>query len=283
MLHAEYLAPEIDIKAITDGSAELQDVAQNMVEQIAGNQDALRAYGNVLSQVATQLGRDRTLDGLIQAVTTLTVETAEASERNRALEQKLSASAAHIARLKSSLAEVKQEATTDGLTGLCNRKAFDAKLRRIVSRTRTDGSMLSLLMLDIDHFKRFNDTYGHPTGDLVLRLVAHIVADNVKGRDTAARFGGEEFAVILAGADLRAATIVAGQIRTALDGKRLVKKGSRQPVGGVTVSVGVAQLRSDETTAALIGRADAALYRAKHLGRNKVCTEVELAWDAIGA
>ncbi len=132
---------------------------------------------------------------------------------------------------------------------------------------------MALILLDIDHFKRFNDHYGHRTGDLVLRLVGRVVADNVKGRDTAARYGGEEFAVILAGADLRAGAVVAGQMRAVLDGKRLITRGEQHHHGSVTISAGVAQFVPGDTAASLVERADAALYAAKHAGRNRVCVE----------
>ena len=142
-----------------------------------------------------------------------------------------------------------------------------------MARARADGQALSVALLDIDHFKRINDTYGHPTGDLVLWLVARVIADNVKGRDAAARYGGEEFAVLLSGAELRPAAIVAGQIRTVLDGKRLMVKGMRQDGSRVTISAGVAQFRAGDNAASLIERADTALYEAKRLGRNRMCIE----------
>ena len=272
-IHAGCVAQEIDVDAITDGSEQLDQAAQAMVEHVAGNQAALRSYGDTLSGMAARLDQDCSVDGLVRAVTMLTGETARASERNRALEQQLSSSATRIAKLRQELAEAKQDATTDGLTGLYNRKAFDSRLRRAMARAKAEQDPLALVLLDIDHFKRFNDTYGHRTGDLVLRLVGRVVADNVKGRDTASRYGGEEFAVILTGADVRAGAVVAGQMRAVLDGKRLVTKGAQQNYGSVTISAGVAQYRPGDTAATLIERADAALYAAKHLGRNQVCIE----------
>lgn len=272
-LHADCFSPEAALDAVAGGAEALHQAAQAVVDQIAGNGQALQDYGAALSHVGVQLGHDRSVDGLLRAVATLTVETARASERNRALEQQLSASTARIGKLRQSLAEVKQEVAVDALTGLVNRRAFDARLRRAVSRAKTEEAPLALLLLDVDHFKHVNDTYGHKVGDLVLRLVGRLLSDNVKGRDTAARYGGEEFAVILAGADLRAGAIVGEQMRAALDGKRLVNKGSGQHLRGVTVSVGVAQLRPGEAASAFVERADAALYQAKRDGRNRVCTE----------
>lgn len=280
-LYADCLTPEATPDAVTENAEALQRAAQAVVEQIAGNGRALRDYGDALSHVEVQLGRDRTVEGLLRAVATLTEETARASERNRVLEQQLSASTLRIGKLRQSLAEVKQEAAVDDLTGLVNRRAFDLRLRRAVSRGKTDAAPMALLLLDVDHFKRVNDTYGHKVGDLVLRLVGRLLAENVKGRDTAARYGGEEFAVLLAGADLRAGAIVGEQMRAALEGKHLANRGSGQHPHNVTVSVGVAQFRPGEGAAALVERADAALYRAKRGGRNRVCTEGDAG--AVGA
>ncbi|MGI4945562.1 MAG: GGDEF domain-containing protein [Janthinobacterium lividum] len=107
----------------------------------------------------------------------------------------------------------------------------------------------------------------------MLRLVARLLADNVKGRDTVARYGGEEFAILLTGAGLRAAEVVARQINEALSSKRLATKGTAASFDHVTISVGVAQARPGEAAAALVERADAALYEAKRTGRNRVCVE----------
>ena len=277
-LHAWCVAPGPEMDAVADGAEAIQQAAQSLVDQVAGNGDALRSYGDTLAQVAGQIGEVRTVDALVRAVTTLTAETARAGERNRVLEQQLSASVTRIGKLRQSLSEVKQEATTDALTGLPNRRAFDHRLRKAITRARAEDGSLALLILDVDNFKRFNDSFGHKAGDLVLRLVGRMLADNVKGRDTAARYGGEEFAVILTGADLRAGLIVAEQMRAALDGRRLVNQkshlGAAQPATGVTASLGVAQLRPGEAAADLVARADAALYRAKNSGRNRVCADL---------
>jgi diguanylate cyclase len=274
-LYAECVGPaELHVDAISSKSDAMDEAAQTLIEQLAGSQTAIREFGDALARGAARLDQDRTCDGLVQAIVTLTAETTRAVERNRELEQQLAASAARISKLRKSLADVKQEATTDTLTGLCNRRAFDVRLRRTLAQARAEpGTSSCLLLIDIDHFKRFNDTHGHRVGDLVLRLVARLLADNVKGRDTTARYGGEEFAVLLVGAELRAATVVARQICEALSSKRLVNKGTAQHFGQVTVSIGVAQARSGETAATLLERADVALYEAKRAGRNRVCTE----------
>ncbi len=277
-LHAEFVATaDLNIEVINDDAGDIEAVAQTLAAQLAGSQAAMQGYGDTLAHWAEHLGDDSTIHGLLKAVASLTSETARAAERNRELEQQLSTSSARIFKLRQSLADVKQEATTDALTGIANRKAFESKLKRAVMQARHDpAAVTSVLLLDVDHFKHFNDTYGHRTGDLVLRLVARLLADNVKGRDTVARYGGEEFAIHLAGADMRAAAVVGRQICEALSGKHLVHRTTQRTAGNVTISVGVAQYRSGETTATLVERADAALYRAKDLGRNRVCTEQDL-------
>ncbi len=273
-LHGECVAPaEIDLDAVSVGSEAIRDAAQTLVEQVAGSQAAIRGYGETLAHWAAHLGDEPTVAALVRAIATLSEETRRAGERNRVLEQQLSASTARIAKLRQNLADVKQEATTDPLTGIANRKAFEAKLRRAVAQARSEPGALSVLLLDIDHFKQFNDQHGHRTGDLVLRLVGRVLSDNVKGRDCAARYGGEEFAILLAGAKLHAGAIVAQQICDALSGKHLVNKGSGRDLGRITVSVGVAEFRPDESATSLVERADLALYEAKRTGRNRVCVE----------
>ncbi len=245
-LHSEFLAhADISVAALDQGAGEIQRAAQNLAEQVAGSQAAITGYGNTLAHWAQHLGDEPSMGGLIGAVSALTAETTRASERNRELEQQLSASAARIFRLWQSLAEVKQETTTDALTGIANRRAFQASLKRVLAQSRTEpSSATSVLLLDIDHFKHFNDSSGHSTGDLILRLVARLLTDNSKGRDTVACYGGEEFAILLSGADLKAAATVARQICQALSSKRLVMKGSQQAIGHITISIGVAQHRA---------------------------------------
>lgn len=271
-IYEECLGGDTSTDAIDSGADALAEAAQGLVDQVSGNQEALDGYGSTLATWAKRLHGRTTVDDLVKAVAVLMAETTRASERNRTLEQQLSASTIRIAKLRQDLVEVRQEATTDGLTGIANRKAFEAKLRRAVAGAKAEtSSTFSLLLLDVDHFKRFNDTHGHRTGDHVLRLVARLLSDNVKGRDSAARYGGEEFGIILSGADLDAGVTVAEQMRERLSSQRLIKRGTGEAVGQITISIGVAQHRLNESGTALVERADHALYEAKRSGRNRVC------------
>jgi diguanylate cyclase len=188
--------------------------------------------------------------------------------RSKTLEGELQRSSRQINDLRSKLDHVRKESLTDPLTGIANRKAFDTALDAAIRRGKSEPA--SLLLCDIDHFKRFNDSWGHQTGDQVLRLVASCLGDNVKSRDTAARFGGEEFAVLLLGTTLAEATQVADEIRKSVEGRKLVKKSTGDVLGMITISIGVSQLGDGETAESLVRRADACLYGAKHHGRNLV-------------
>ena len=147
--------------------------------------------------------------------------------------------------------------------------------------TRT-GSRLSLLMIDIDGFKAFNDALGHQAGDECLRKVAAVIDEGVRrAGDVVARYGGEEFAVLLRGTSLEAATRVANQIRTTVEHKKLVKKSTGDVLGTITISIGVAQIGRGESIDAVLRRADACLYGAKHNGRNRVVNQIDARMAAL--
>ena len=201
---------------------------------------------------------------------------------NKKLEARLSASRQEIEQLQQNLEIVRIESLTDPLTTLANRKFFDTALGMGITEAREKNEPLALLMADIDHFKSFNDKYGHVTGDQVLRLVALSVKQNVKGRDTAARYGGEEFVIALPNTSLQSALTVAEQIRRAVMTKELMKRSSGERLGRVTISIGAAVLRPGDTPQLLIERADKCLYAAKHHGRNRVICEADPEAEGAG-
>jgi diguanylate cyclase (GGDEF)-like protein/PAS domain S-box-containing protein len=168
-------------------------------------------------------------------------------------------------------------AMTDGLTGLANRRAFDETLEREWKRTLREGSQISLLLLDLDHFKDFNDHYGHQVGDDCLRAVAAAVRGAVRTTDIAARYGGEEIAVILPATDMAGGVEAAEKVRSAVEALQITHGGDPNGIGWVTVSVGVATALSRlggtmRMPESLLLAADNALYKAKHEGRNQVAT-----------
>jgi diguanylate cyclase (GGDEF)-like protein len=170
--------------------------------------------------------------------------------------------------------EIEELATTDGLTGLLNHRVFQEKLLAELKRQNRISGPVSLILTDIDHFKKVNDTYGHPVGDLVLKGVSKVIRETLRDIDIPARYGGEEFAVVLPGTDSAGAKQIAERLRKAIMDKTF-SAGSRSL--GVTISLGIATSPSDaKAKEALLEKADQALYEAKHGGRNR-----SVVWSEI--
>ena len=250
-------------------SAVIDDVLGRLAE--AGQDTA--TYKDTLSAATGELGGERSPADIRKLVEGLISATRAMEQRTRSLEGELQASSAQVSELRHKLDDVRKESLTDPLTNIANRKAFDDAAKAAMDAVMRDGEPVTLLLCDIDHFKKFNDTWGHQTGDQVLRLVSSCLAENVKGRDTAARYGGEEFAVLLRGTPLDAAVRVADQIRRTVETKKLVKKSTGDVLGAITISIGVAQFTIDDTIEGVIRRADACLYGAKQNGRNLVIAQ----------
>ena len=228
-----------------------------------------------LTDVTDKLGRTTDHEGVRGIIENLVQTASEIKRDNQALEARLKSSKQEISQLQQHLEVVRTESLTDPLTTLANRKYFDEMMARSLADALTAAEPMSLLLTDIDHFKAFNDTFGHLTGDQVLRLVALSVKQNVKGQDIAARYGGEEFAIVLPRTALRDAITVADQIRRAVMGKELMKRSTGEHLGRVTISIGVATCHRGETAQSLIERADSCLYAAKRNGRNRVICETD--------
>jgi diguanylate cyclase len=233
------------------------------------NQRHFEAIGQKLKGQIDHISLRSIVESLI-----LTTKTAE--KENNALEEKLKASQYEIEELRQNLNVVRIESLTDQLTQLANRKYFDRAITNAIDDAELKPEPFSLLMCDVDHFKKFNDTFGHQVGDQVLRLVAHILKQSIKGQDTAARYGGEEFAILLPSTGLSGAKALGEAVRKAVMSKELEKRSTGEKLGRVTISIGVAQFLGHESSETLIERADKCLYAAKKNGRNRVVTELEL-------
>ena len=167
--------------------------------------------------------------------------------------------------LRQKIDRLRADADLDSLTGLANRRRFRVALAREVERWRRYRVPCALLMLDIDHLKPVNDKFGHPVGDMVIRQIAQTLKEVSRDNDTAARLGGEEFALLLAGVDLQRAVAAAERLRVVLGGKRV------EGVGTVTVSIGVAGCPENATSERMLYSAsDGALYVSKNAGRDRV-------------
>ena len=270
-------------QALDNASVQVSAALNAVLEKLETAGRDAGDYGRTLSRASGELGANHSPAELRGFVDSLIVATRTMEARTASLEAELQQSSQQVNQLKSQLDDVRKESLTDGLTAIANRKAFDTEFLAAVAEAHETGDELALLMLDIDNFKKFNDTWGHQTGDQVLRLVARCMSENVKGRDTVARFGGEEFAIVLRRTSLENAVIIADQIRAYVESKRLVKKSTGDILGTITISIGAARLCADDTPASLIQRADDCLYRAKRAGRNRVVSEDDTAFQHIDA
>lgn len=247
-------------------NATLHDVSDlmNNVRHTTGE------FTTTLQAATSDLGDVDVPENLRSVLDTIKNETERMMRYNEELEKRLDQSSLMMGEIKRDMERIRREAITDGLTGLANRKAFDEQIGRIAREAERENDIFSLIMIDIDHFKSFNDTYGHQVGDQVLRLVAMTLVNEVKGQDMAARYGGEEFAIILPGTNSNAARAVGENLRKAVEKKEVINRSSGQNLGQITVSLGVAQFYGNESVEDLIKRADVALYSSKNKGRNQV-------------
>jgi diguanylate cyclase len=235
---------------------------------MAGQQS--EAYSRQLDEAARALSRNMSTEAQGKLVGALIRKTADAKAAATTMNVQIETSVFEVAELRKQLGEVQNEAATDPLTSLLNRRGFDRDVAALVISRKHGLFGCSLLIGDIDHFKRVNDTYGHPFGDQVIKGVAHIIKQVVKGEDMSARLGGEEFAVLLPDTPLQGAMSVAERIRKAVGKTRITKSGDDGIENQITLSLGVAAAEEGDSLEDLLKRADRALYRAKQSGRNRV-------------
>jgi diguanylate cyclase len=262
--------------AFRSASEGLRAAIMEVAAIIDQTQTDARGYGAHLSGVTKELGPLGENDAAKQIIARLLARTNSFLDRTAEIETRLTTASTQITNLNSELDAARREATTDRLTGLGNRRQFDERLDAGIKAANETDRSLALVVFDLDNFKKFNDEKGHLVGDQVLRHVGRQTERAVRDGDTAVRYGGEEFALILPGATLESARAIAERLRVTFDLNPLIRRDTREEIGHVTISAGVAVYRPEESAAAFIERADRALYTAKHKGRNRVLTEVLL-------
>ena len=272
-LYITYVNPKSEAETTNNYPEQLQSVISKANEFLAaailGNRTQIEALGEVSDRVRTSSDPRPIIERLV-------IELANATERATTLETNFQATSLELDKIRNSLSEAEERSNTDPLTGLANRRSMDEFLRLGQITAMEKGEPLSVFLIDIDHFKKFNDTFGHQIGDQVLRLVAKVLKDNVRDQDLAARYGGEELFAVLPGADLDVCTAVAERIRQRISDARLTRRTTGQEISRVTVSIGVAQFKLAESAETMIERCDRALYQAKAAGRNQTVTEQDI-------
>jgi diguanylate cyclase len=256
--------------AVRKVSEQLQSSIGELAEMLGSMRSATEGYGDTLDDATSKIKNITSIDELGQVVSSIVSDTKKMVKKNQELEVQLVNSSRQVTELRTNLDSIRKEMMTDALTGLSNRKAFDIQVKECIENATMSASPLTMLLLDIDLFKNFNDSFGHQVGDQVLRLVARTLTDNVKGRDIAARYGGEEFAILLPDTPAAAGMRVAESLRKSMESRDIVNKATNQSLGRITLSIGVAEYAPGESIEEIVTRADAALYDAKRTGRNKV-------------
>ncbi|MCB1475422.1 MAG: GGDEF domain-containing protein [Rhodobiaceae bacterium] len=272
-IYEEFVSPAVLTERVGKVSGELTGEVAEIIKALARAGGSVGTYGDALKTVMDDLDEVDSTAKLQPILSSIIDATREMETQNSQLEKRLQESQSHISELQQTLESIRFESLTDQLTGLANRKRFDEALLTALNAAEETGNAMCLILGDVDHFKKFNDTFGHQTGDQVLRLVAATLRNNVKGQDTAARYGGEEFGIVLPRTDLESAFSLADQIREVIKAKELIKRSTGESLGRVTMSFGVAVYHPNDTAETIIERADAALYAAKRTGRDRVMRE----------
>ncbi|WP_417475897.1 diguanylate cyclase [Maricaulis sp.] len=259
--------------AILESGGIMSEELGNVRETLRAAEADTLAYGETLAGATSQLDGAATDPGIKKLVESLVSATAKMQRRSHDLESKLQATSKEVTKLRDNLERVREEAMTDALTGIANRKRFDESLRKARREADTQGTPLSLVLCDIDFFKRFNDTWGHQTGDQIIRFVAGCLTRHAPESHVVARYGGEEFGIVMPGATPQEAYAIAEKIRSTVESKKLLRKSTNEDLGNITISMGIASFEAGESIETLIERADTHLYRSKTEGRNRTTTD----------
>ncbi len=274
-LYHKYIISNRNQKVLDDATANAQKILVEALRIVNDFSGETKSYNHdtdqYLENIAKEFGDNPDVKNVFKELIDATAKLRASGEN---ISHKLEESTREINHLRKDLQQVTVEAQRDFLTGVYNRKSFERLIDEQMMISKENNLELCLLMIDVDHFKQFNDKFGHLLGDEVLKIVARTLTDTIKGRDVVARFGGEEFVVFLPETPIEGGVKVAEMIRTSIAGKALKRRDTGETFGSITVSLGVSRFRPEsDTLLTLIKRADDALYSSKHNGRNRVTSE----------
>jgi len=255
---------------------ETQRIIQDMLTEMLSVNDASNAYEKKLATYSKGLENTNDTNQMQNIIRSIVEDTKKVTESNQHLQKEFEKAKTQTETLSQELEKIEQVASTDALTGLSNRRIFDKEIQRLVDEYSSTKVPFSIIMLDVDHFKKFNDTYGHQIGDLVLKNVGAILKNGLKGRDIPTRYGGEEFVILLPETTLKNACIVSEHLRIRIAVRPLLDPNTNEEITKVTISSGVSEIRLDDNAETIVERADKALYLAKESGRNRTRSEEDL-------
>ena len=270
---------DMEMKTIVDANTASREIMTPIIRKLDGvSQDNTR-YGDRVYNIAEHLDGTVDTSALQSVVETLARETTKIARENRKISAELDASSKRLAELKSKLEDARASARTDTLTKLQNRMAFNEKLAETLRKIRRGGHKASLALADIDHFKRINDTYGHPIGDKALVAIAGLLEESLGSTDLVYRYGGEEFMILMLNTSLEQAMERLEKTRHTISGHEFVARGV---VEHITISIGVGKLGGNRTAGSNTRHVDDAMYLAKQSGRNNIKSETEPGGETAG-
>ncbi len=259
-------------KLLTKIALMLKDITGHVLE----TEGDLAGHGQNLGDLADQINEAHDYNEIKGIVDQMLLETKELVDSGKRLQTRMKISSEDLKQLQQELEKSQQEAQTDILTSLLNKRGFEKRFELERIRAKQNETPFSIIMVDIDHFKKVNDTFGHLVGDSLLKSIANMLKSHLRKNDIASRYGGEEFLILLPETGIEGAKAAAQKIRDTLATKEWKLKETGEPMGRITISMGIALYKLNEPEEALIKRADDALYLAKNRGRDRIITQEEL-------
>ncbi len=269
-LYQQFLSLEPSSEKIETIGAKMSSEMATVLSLLGTAASSANTYQSTLLNAEERLNNSSSEQNVSETIRTLNAATRTMARTNSEVSANLEMTRAQVEQLEDCLKLAREESSRDPLTGLVNRRRFDLVMDETLLISDSSGKPACLLVIDIDHFKTFNDTHGHVAGDSTLRYVASCIKSNIKGQDTAARYGGEEFTIILPNTTIEHAMSLAERIRHLINARHLVKKATGEDMGHVSVSIGVTQNEDGDTSESFLHRADMCMYAAKKAGRNQV-------------
>jgi len=280
-LYAEHIADAHE-SAVNQISASVREIIHEFLAKVNNEGAGLSEYAKALSEFATKMETVSSIDEIKLSLGHLLEETRKREDATQTMQTTLESMALEMKKLRAEVSKLNSEATTDTLTKVNNRRSFDIEVENFVAFSKSSSKPLCLLMIDIDHFKKFNDKFGTAIGDKVLRFVATLIKNNIKGGDSVSRFSGAQFAVLLPETSYEGALIVAENIRARLAKQTLSDSTEKIELGTVTASIGVSTCNKRDNAETLIRVSDKCMHDAKKTGRNKVLGDPSVKNETAG-
>ncbi|MFV1872843.1 MAG: GGDEF domain-containing protein [Oleiphilus sp.] len=256
--------------AVNQLSDSVKQVIHDVLSKISQEEHGLSDYAQTLADFSERAEHIAHLDDIKDLVLNLIGETKKREEATLSMQTSLESMALEMKKLRAEVAKINSEAITDSLTKVNNRRAFDTDVENFMNASKANTKPLCLVMVNIDHFKIFNDKFGHSIGDKVLRFVASLIKNNIKGRDSVARYGGDQFTILLPETNYEGALILAESLRDKLAKQTLSDSAEKIELGTITASFGVSIFQTSESSEQFIRKTEIALKQAKDSGRNQV-------------